>query len=290
MDAEAIQAVLEEGKIGGMPFPEWVEQIGKSFALDSPQYRGRPPAECLASLGVVDVRWEPGENNPDKQRLWQAYLVVTLPEAATETQPSLKLIHDIAVEACGSYFYFLRGQELWIEYLVAHPEIRAEIELALEMGRTGELPFPMWLRYIAASTDVKVIACTLAARGVTAVRWEQDKYQIVPGVNSQSYLVLTLPGSPTIAPPSLPSERFVRAIVMLLRQSCGNSSTQVTDTGVELWVSFSMKLPLEEPLREEIERDGITFASFITSKAKIARARARRRALWHAFVNYVRRR
>ncbi len=186
-----------------MPFPEWVEQVGGVLTLDALAYMGRPIPKRLSELGVVAVRWEPGQTNTDEQKLWRAYLVVTLPESFTSSPPSLKLMDDIAVETCRSYFYTLKGRELWIEYVVARPSVRDAIEVALETGKIGELPFPMYFRYYPASTTIKIMAYTLAARGVTSARWETDGYQ--SGVVWQSYLVVTLPKSSSVSPPSLPS-------------------------------------------------------------------------------------
>ncbi|HEX8221388.1 MAG TPA: hypothetical protein VF914_19525 [Chloroflexia bacterium] len=288
MDAASIQTVLEAGKIGEMPFSEWVEQMGKAFALDAPGWMGRPVATSLSALGATAVRWEPGDSNPDEQRLWQAYLVVTLPASASAPGPSLKLIHDIAVESCGSYFYTLRAGEVWIEYLLARREVRDAIELALEGGRIGELPFPKWFRYHPASTNIKIMAQALAARGVTAVRWEEDENERRWGINWQAYLVVTLPKSSSVSPPSLPSERLVREVAVILRQT-EHYFTRVTASAVEVWLSYSIKLPLEDAPGELIEENGITYISFDTPKARRASARARRRALWQALVSFLRR-
>lgn len=259
IDAEAIHAVLAAGTIGEMPFPAWLEQMGAVLSLNEPRYIGRPVPRSLAELCVAGVRWEPGDTtNPDPQRLWQSFLVTTLP---TEPPYSLKLIHDIAVEACGSCYYSLRGNELWIEYLVARPDVRDEIERALVEGKIGELPFPMWFRYYPASTSIENMADVLAALGVTAVRWEKDEYENRLGRQWQAYLVATLPVSSSVSPPSLPSERLVSQIGMTLRMP-NHVTTDVTDTAVEVWVSYSMKLPLGDPPGVLIERDGITYVSY----------------------------
>jgi hypothetical protein len=292
MDAVTIQSILEGGKIGEMPFSRW---LGQAFMgpLNEPGYMLKTMPNNLSEMGVIAVRWELGDSNPDPQRLWQAYLVITLPEPSASPAPSrmspysLKLVHDIAVEICGSYFYFLRGQELWIEYLVARPEVRDAIEAAMEAGKIGELPFPMWFRYHPASTSLKLIAGILAAYGVASVRWERDEFRAKWG-DWQAYLVATLTLSSSVSPPSLRSDRLLHKLVMKI-PAHGFYTTEVTETGVELWVSFTMSLPLEEPPGELIIEDGISYISYATPKARRARARARRRALWQALVSFVRR-
>jgi hypothetical protein len=64
---------------------------------------------------------------------------------------------------------------------------------------------------------------------------------------------------------------------------------RVTESSVELWISLSVKLPLEELEGELVEHDGIRYMSFAGKKAQRARARARRRALWKALVAFVKR-
>lgn len=252
MDARTIQEVLRAGMIGEMPFPAWLEQVGKVLPLDEPAYMGQPVPLQLAELEITGLRWEPGNNSPDPGRLWQAYLVVTLPERSVNSSaktPSLKLVHDIAVEACGSFFYILNGDELWIEYLVARPRVRDAIEKSLEEGKIGELPFPEWFQHNPASTSIGMMANELGARGVTAVRWEQDSWQrqsAKAGISWRSYLVVSLPMSATVSPPSLPSDRLVRSIAMTLRRT-HSYTTEVAESGVELWAEFEVKLPLAEP-------------------------------------------
>jgi hypothetical protein len=262
MDARAIYAILQTGKIGEMPFPLWLELTGRIVSLDMPDYPAKPVPQHLSDLGAA-VRWEPGDSNPDPQRLWQAYLVVTLP---TLPPYSLKLIHDIAVEVCGSYYYSLKDNELWIEYLVARPDVRDEIEKALVEGKIGELPFPMWFRYFPASTSIENIANVLAAYGVTAARWEADKYENSLGTHWQAYLVATLPISSSVSPPSLPSERLVSAIGMALR-SPDHVTTYATNTAVEMWVSYSIELPLGNPPGRLVHEDGLTYVSFALDDA-----------------------
>ena len=251
MDTRTIEEILRAGMIGEMPFPAWLEQVGKVLPLDEPAYMGKPVPLQLAELGITGLRWEPGNNNPDPGRLGQAYLVVTLPERSANSSaktPSLKLVHDIAVEACGSFFYFTKGDELWIEYLVARPHVRDAIEKSLEAGKLGELPFPEWFRNNPASTSIRMMANELGARGVTAVRWEQDSWQrqlAEAGISWRSYLVVALPMSATVAPPSLPSDRLVSSIAMTLRRT-HSYTAEVTESGVELWAEFEVKLPLTQ--------------------------------------------
>lgn len=296
MDAESIHAVLEAGRIGEMPYARWLEEAWEGTLNGLPLMRKmrKPLSENLSERGVVAMRWVPGDSNPDPQRLWQAYLVVTLPEpsvsaSASAVSPySLKLVHDIAVELCGSYFYSLKGRELWIEYLVAKPEIRDAIEATMMAGKIGELPFPRWFRYHPASTNIKLISHLLAAKGVASVRWERDEDKARSGVFWQAYLVATLPMSSSVSPPSLPSERLVCKLRMKI-PDYDYYYTAVTETGVELWFSFTMKLPLEDPPGEVIVEDGISYISYGTPRARKARARVRRRELWRALVNIVRR-
>jgi hypothetical protein len=288
VDTEAIQTVLEAGTIGDMPFPMWLEQ---AFFLDEPAEK---IAKRLSDLGVMAVRWEPGESNSDPQRLWQAHLVVTLPNQPETPVPSavptfpLKLVHDIAVEICGSYFYSLKGRELWIEYLVAHADVRDAIVSTMEAGKIGNMPFLMWFRYHPASTNIKTIAGVLAAHGVAAVRWERDEFWHTSGVVWQAYLVATLPMSSSVSPPSLPSDRLLHKLVLKI-PSCANYDTRVTESGVELWISFKISLPLEDPPGEIVVEDGISYLSFAGPAARRARARARRRELWRALVSFVKR-
>jgi hypothetical protein len=289
VDTRSIQVVLEGGRIGDLPFPVW---LGQAFVLlDEPVGE---IAKKLSDLGVVSVRWEPGNSNPDPQRLWQAYLVVTLPEPSASSTPSavspysFKLVHDIAVEICRSYFYAVKGQELWIEYLVAHLDVRKAIESTMETGKIGDMPFPTWFRYHPASTNINIIAGILAAHGVASVRWERDEYWHISGAVWQAYLVATLPMSSSVSPPSLPSDRLLHKLVLKI-PACEYYDTRVTEIGVELWISFKIGLPLEDPPGEIVVEDGISYLSFAGLAARRARARARRRELWRALVSFVKR-
>jgi hypothetical protein len=66
-----------------------------------------------------------------------------------------------------------------------------------------------------------------------------------------------------------------------------NCFTRVTDSGVEVWVSYKIGLPLEEPPGELIEEDGISYISFATPKARKQRVRKLRRELWRAARDLV---
>jgi hypothetical protein len=282
MDAEAIQSVLEAGTIGEMPYSHWLEQVGRVLSLDNPTWMGKPVSKSLSELGVEALRWESGHSNPDEQRLWQAFLVATLPATLEGSGPTLSLLDEIAVQTCGSFFYFLRGRELWIEYLVAQPEVRDAIEVTMREGTIGELPFPMWFRYNPASTSIEMMSGILAAYGVTAVRWEHDEYERRMGIKWQAYLVATLPLSATVAPPSLPSNGLVSALCIALRQPDGYFITTVRENTVELWASYNIGLPLEEPPGELVIENGLTYISFGTPRARKQRARQLRQGLWRA--------
>jgi hypothetical protein len=278
MNATTIHAILGAGRIGDMPFPRWLELSGRIVTLDMPDYPAKPVPQELSELGIAAIRWEPGDSNPDEERLSQAYLVVTLP---TEPPYSLRLMHDIAVEACGSCYYSLRGNELWIEYLVARPEVRDKIERALMEGKIGDLPFPKWFEYYPASTSIQNMANVLAALGATAVRWEADEYVRRMGTHWQAYLVATLPVSSFVSPPSLPSDRLVSSIGMALR-SPDHITTYATETAVEVWVSYSTEPPLGDPPGRLVHEDGLTYISFAHSDTPTW-TKHLRRSLWWVF-------
>jgi hypothetical protein len=235
LDPTIIQSQLEAGMIGRLSFPDWLIQVGRA-PEDTTDI-----AKTMAENGVVELRWEPGEGSLAEQRLWQAYLVISL---STPTIPPLKMIHDIVVEKCGASFYFLKGRELWVEYLVAKPEARATIASILEAGMIGEMPYPTWLQYIEALTNIWIISGKLAALGVVSVRWERSEFALRCG-RWQAYLVITLPMSSSSSAPALPSYRLLSRIAIALRNN-HDFDQRATEYGMELWVSFEMDLPLDD--------------------------------------------
>jgi hypothetical protein len=237
LNAKVVQVVLESGTIGEMPFPLWLEHVGGNIRGDDfPRM-----SAMLAELGVEALRWEPGEERPGGQPLSQAYLVITFPSLS-----SLDLVHTVAVEICRSHFYYRRGKELWVEYLIARPEIRALIKAKLEEGKIGDMPFQKWLEYDYCQLSLQGMANHLAVEGVVSVRWEESEIERrwLGSVRWHSYLVVTLPASASVSPPTLPSFALVDRIATTLR-SRSSLLVQVTESAVELRALYHLDLPLD---------------------------------------------
>jgi hypothetical protein len=111
MDHQSIESILEEGRIGEMPFGVYLRDIGA--ATDIPVM-----AEALAELGVTKVRWEQSQVAPGEWRVWKSYLVVTLPTDSASPALPPDLIYTLACELRNPYTYIVKGSELWVPYLV----------------------------------------------------------------------------------------------------------------------------------------------------------------------------
>lgn len=265
MDVAAIEEVLAAGKLGEIPFPEFLEDFGPAIDLSdweqlfTSSYReqlSKPLSARLTEVGVLAARWEPVGRKPEDPRLWQAYLVLTLSPSAAS---SLKLVHDIAVTMCMSFFYGLKGKELWIEYQVASSEAISSMQAILEQGKIGEMPFSTWLEYDYAREGVWQIVRALGVAGVSSVRWEETEWdrKYLRHVHWQSYVVATLPMSDFASPHGMPSDGLVYAVAGALRHPY-KYVLKATDSGVEVWVPFTVNLPLNGRALELLEAKGIS--------------------------------